>query len=200
MTAPFEIIAAPFTVYFAPITEAFPDVDETPAGNWAKIGTSGDQNYSEDGVIVAHEQTIEQFRALGGTGPRKVSRTEENFIIRFTLWDILAEQYRHALNENIVTTVAAGSGTPGTKKVDLYQNIDVALIALLVRGDVSPEGAGWKTQYELPQCYQSASPEPAYVKGAPAGLSLEFMAIEDPNAAAAKNRFGTFVIQHQTAI
>lgn len=199
MTAPFEIIAAPFTVWFAPLAEAYPDVDETPVGNWLKIGTSGDLNYSEDGVIVVHEQTIEQFRTLGGTGPRKVSRTSENLIVRLTLWDINAIEYAHALNENVVTTVAAAIGTPGHKDVDLYQDITVSLFSLLVKGLVSPEGAGWNTQYQLPKVYQSASPEPAFIKGAPAGLSLEFTALED-DTAAAKDRFGKLVIQHATAL
>ncbi len=172
MTAPFEIIAFPFTVYFAPTGTTFPVIDDAAVTGFTKIGTSGDRNYSEDGVTVAHEQTIEQFRALGGTGPRKVSRTEENLIVRFTLWDLLLEQYKLALNSNTVTTTAAASGVAGFRELDTYRNIDVALMALLVRGDVSPEGAGWNTQYEVPQCYQSASPETVFVKGAPAGLSL----------------------------
>lgn len=199
-TAPFEIIAAPFTIYFAPTGTAFPAIDDATVTGFTKIGTSGDSNYSEDGVTFVHEQTIEQFRALGGTGPRKVSRTEENLIVRFTLWDLLLEQYKLALNSNVVSTTAAGSGTAGFKEIDLYRNIDVALMALLARGNMSPEGDTWNEQYQVPVCYQSASPEPVFVKGAPAGLSLEFTALEDPNAASAAARFGKLITQHQTAL
>lgn len=200
MSKPFEIIATPFTVFFAPTGTAFPDLNDTPPSPWAKIGTSGDRNYSEEGVVVVHGQTIEQFRSLGATGPVKVNRTEESLMIRFTLWDMLLEQYRLVLNSNTVTTTAAGSGTAGVKDVDLYRGIDVTLIALLVRGEVSPEGATFKMQYQIPQCYQSAEPEPTFQKGAPAGLSLELTAIEDPDAASAGVRFGKLVTQNAAAL
>lgn len=197
---PYEIIAAPFTVYWAPVGEAFPAIDAAPAGNWTKIGSSGDRNYSGEGVTIVHEQTVELFRSLGATGPIKASRTEESLMIRFTLWDLLLEQYRLALNANAVSTTAAGSGTAGFKQVELYRGLTVTTMALLVRGDVSPEGAGWKTQYQVPVCFQSGSPEPVFAKDAPAGLALEFAALEDPNAASAAARFGQLVVQHQTAL
>lgn len=197
---PYEIVAAPFTVWRAPAGEVFPLIDVAPAGNWTKIGTSGDRNYSEEGVTVAHGQTIEMARPLGSTGPVKAFRTEESLIVRFTLWDLLLAQYAHALNDNAVATTAAGSGTAGYRALALYRGLDVAVLALLVRGEVSPEGATWNTQYEVPNCYQSSSPEPVFVKGAPAGLALEFTALEDPDAATAAARFGRLVVQHQTAL
>jgi len=200
MTKPFEIIAAPFTAYWAALSTAFPAIDDAAVTGFTKIGTSGDRNYSDEGVTVVHEQSIEPVRVLGSTGPVKVLRTEEGLIIRFTLFDLLLEQYKLALNQNTVATTAAGSGTAGFKEIDLYQDLDVNQIALLLRGQVSPEGAGWNTQYEVPAAYQSASPEPVFVKGAPAGLGLEFTAIEDPNAASAAKRFGRLVVQHQTAL
>jgi len=197
MGKPFEIIAAPFTAYWAPLGEDFPDIDETPGGAWTLIGASGSRNYSDEGVTVAHDQTIEQFRGAGATGPMKVQRTEENLAVRFTLWDLTLEQYRLALNQNAPATTAAGTGTPGFKAVQLYRGVDVQLLALLLRGKFSPEGEGWATQYEIPACYQSGSPEPVFAKGAPAGLALEFTAIEDPDAAEDEERFGRLVVQHQ---
>lgn len=200
MSAPFEIISAPFTLYWAPVGESFPAIDATPAGNWVKVGTSGDRDYADEGVTVAHEQSIEKFRGAGSTGPRKVSRTEEDLMVRLTLWDISLEQYRLALNNVAVVATAAGSGTGGFKTITPYQGLDVALMALLVRGDFSAYGAGWKSQYEIPVCYQSGSPEPVFGKGAPAGLALEFTALEDPNAATAAERFGRLKVQHQAAL
>ena len=41
---PYEIIMAPYEIFLAPVGESFPDVDETPAGNWAKLGTNGKYN------------------------------------------------------------------------------------------------------------------------------------------------------------
>ena len=197
---PFEIIASPFTVFFAVTGSAFPDLNDAPTTPWVKLGTSGDRNYSEDGVVVVHEQTVEQFRTLGSTGPVKVARTEESLIVRFTLWDMLLENYRLALNQNTVATTAAGGGTAGVKDVNLYQNLDVSMLALLVRGDVSPEGDGWKSQYQIPWCYQSGSPEPVFQKGTPMGLALEFAAVEDPDAASAAERFGKLLVQNATAV
>lgn len=200
MGKPFEIIVAPFTVYWAAVGTAFPAIDAVPGGGWTKIGASGDRNYSEEGVTVVHEQTVEMFRSLGATGPVKASRTEESLIIRFTLWDMLLEQYRLAMNQNTVATTAAGTGTAGYKTLKIYKGKTVNTLGLLVRGDVSPQGDGWKTQYEVPMCFQSGSPEPVFQKGAPAGLALEFTAIEDPDAASEDERFGRLKVQHQTPL
>ena len=166
---PYEIIAAPFSIYMAPVGEAFPAVDAAPAGNWTLIGTSGDLNYSDEGVTVAHAQTIEKARPLGSTGPRKAFRTEEDMMIRFTLWDMSLEQYRRAINDNAVATTAAGSGTAGFKALKLYRGVNVAALALLARANVSAYGDGWKSQYEVPVCYQSGSPEPEQRTCLPAG-------------------------------
>lgn len=197
---PFEIIVAPFVIFWAPTGTSFPDLNDAPPSPWVKVGTSGDRNYSEDGVVVVHGQTIEQFRTLGSTGPVKVNRTEESLIVRFTLLDLLLEQYRLALNNNSVTTTAAASGVAGVKDVDLWRGLDVTMLALLARGEVSPEGNTWKSQYQIPWCFQSAEPEPTFQKGAMAGLALEFTAVEDPDAASAAVRFGKLVVQNADAI
>jgi len=197
---PYEIIAAPFTVWFAPVGEAFPAIDAVPAGNWAKIGTSGDLNESEDGVTVAHSQTTETARVAGTTGPRKAFRTAEDLMIRFTMLDMSLEHYKHAMNGNAVTTTAAGSGTAGFKKIGLRQGLAVSTMALLVRGDASAYGDGYKGQYEIPICFQSGSPEPVFRKGQPAGLALEFTALEDAGAASEAERFGRLIFQHQAAL
>lgn len=197
---PFEIIAAPFSVYAAPVGEAFPLIDAAPAGNWALIGTSGDENYSEDGVTVVHSQTIEKVRTAGTTGGRKAFRTAEDMMVRLTLLDMSLEHYNKALNDNAVATTAAGVGTAGFKALNLYRGLDVALMALLVRGEVSPEGDSWKSQYQIPVCFQSGSPEPVFRKGNPVGLALEFDVLEDPSAASAAEKFGKLIVQHQDAL
>ncbi len=46
-------------------------------------------------------------------------------------------------------------------------------MALLIRGDASPYGDAYGSQYEIPACFQSGSPEPVFTKGEPAGLALE---------------------------
>jgi hypothetical protein len=195
MSEPFEIIAAPFDVWWAPVDESFPDLADAPAGNWTKIGTSGARDYNEEGVTINHEQTVEMFRGLGSTGPRKAFRTEEALSIAFQLHDLTLAQYALALNSNTVGTTAAGSGTAGVSTLGLYRGTEVQLIALLVRGAVSPAGAGWSMQYEVPVCFQNGSPAPVYQKDQPAGLALEFMALEDPDASTEDERFGRLVVQ-----
>jgi hypothetical protein len=199
MPVPYEVIAAPFTVFFAPLGEPFPLIDVAPAGNWLKVGTSGDLSYMDDGVTVEHAQKTEVWRSLGDTAPRKVFRTEEDLVIGVVLADVTLEQYRHALNMNSVTTVAPGAGTAGYKKVGLSRGSLVAQRSILVRGP-SPYGDGWFLQYEVPIAFQTGEPEVVYRKNEPAGLKLQWTAIIDPSASSPDERFGRIVAQHAAAL
>jgi hypothetical protein len=196
---PYEIIAQPFTLWVAAVDTAFPAVDTDPDGSWTKIGTSGDLNYTEDGVTVKHSQTVEVFRALGSTGPRKAFRTEEEMNISLVLADLTLEQYALAMNYNPVTHDAPGVGTPGTKSLGLSRGLEVPQRALLVRGQGSPYGTGWAMQYEIPVAVQVGEPEVVFVKGEAAGLALEFMVLEDPDASDEAERFGRVVAQTEDA-
>ena len=196
---PYEIIGAPLTLWLGPVGTAFPLIDAAPDVAWVKVGTSGDRNYSDEGVTVVHSQNVEQARPVGSTGPVKAWRTEEDLMIRLTLWDLTLEQYAAALNDLAVATTAAGAGTAGFKEIGLSQGQDVATYALLARG-VSAYGDGFNAQYEVPRCYQAGNPELVYVKGVPAGLELEFTALEDLDAGTDAERFGRVVMQHQAAL
>ena len=197
---PFEIIGAPFTVWIAPIGTAFPLIDAEPDGDWAKLGTNGDRNYSNDGVTVSHSKTYQKVRPAGATGPVKAFLDEEDLMIKLTLWDMTLEQYKYALNSNTVTTTAAGSGTAGFKKIGLSQSVGrTAEFALLARG-LSPYDEAMNAQYEVPRCYDSGSAEPVFRKGQPAGLALELTALEDLAAASEEERFGRFIAQHMDAL
>ena len=155
MGAPFEVVAQPFTLYLAPEGSVFPTIDEQPGVSWKKIGTSGALNYTEDGVTVSHSQTLENFRSLGSTGPRKSFRTEEDLMISLTLVDITLEQYGIALNGNTVSTVPAAPGESGYKSIGLSRGLDVTRYALLVRG---AKASGYMedgvAQYEIPIAVQ----------------------------------------------
>lgn len=195
---PYEIIMAPFEIWLAPVSTAFPDVDETPAGDWELLGTNGLKNMDEAGVVVTHSQTIEKKRTLGSTGAVKAARTEEDMSVGFTLVDLSLEQYAKVLNDVTVTPVAKGVGTPGYRSIPLRQGRDVAVFALLAKG-VSPYGDTYAAQYQIPICYQSASPTPTFVKGDAAALECLFEALEDPDAASDDERFGVFVAQDDVA-
>lgn len=196
---PFEVVAQPFTIWTAPVGTAFPAVDAAPSGSWSKVGTSGDLNITEDGVTITHNQTVEMWRALGSTGPRKAFRTEEELHIAFVLADISLEQYAKALNGNNVTTTPPDVDSGGFKSVGMSRGLEVQQVALLCRGENGPYGDGWPMQYEVPVAVQIGEPEVVYVKGEPAGLALEFAALEDPDAATAHERFGRIVAQNAEA-
>lgn len=196
---PYEIIGAPLTLWLAPTGTAFPLIDAAPAVDWIKVGTNGDRSYSDAGVTVSHSQKIDQARPAGATGPIKAWRSEEDLMISLTLWDLTLEQYMYALNGVAAAATAAAAGTAGFKTTGLSRGVEITAYALLARGE-SPYGAGWNAQYEVPRCYQSASPKTVFVKGKPAALDLEFTALEDLTAATDAERFGRLVAQHQEAL
>jgi len=196
---PYEIIAAPFTLWLAPAGTAFPAIDAAPAAAWVLVGTSGDENYSEEGVTVAHSQTISKVRPAGSIGARKAFREAEDMMISLTMWDMTLEQYALALNGNQVDTTVAGTGTAGFKSLGLSQGEEVTLYALLARGP-SAYAAGMNAQFEVPRCYQSGNASPVFRKGQPAGVALAFDALEDSGAASAAERFGRLIAQHQAPL
>ena len=191
---PYEIIMSPFDVWIAPVGTAFPLVDAVPAGAWAKLGTNGNKNMSEDGITITHSQTINQKRVYGATGPVKVNRSAEDLSIAMVLDDLTLEQYGKILNNVAVADVAAGVGTAGYRSVTLRQGFDVSLFAMLCRG-ASPYGDSLNMQYQVPRVYQGENPAPVLNKTDAAGLALNFMALEDPNAATDAERFGKLVAQ-----
>jgi len=194
--APYEIVAAPFELWVAPVGTTFPLIDEAPESPWTLVGTSGDLNYTEDGVTVSHKQKTDIFRALGSTGPRKIFRSEEDQTISLKLADISLEQYALALNYNTVSTTPAGVGTAGFKSIGLSRGLDVPQRALLVRGEgASAYGSGWNKQYEVPVAVQTGDPDVVYVKGKPAALALQFTTLEDPDASDDTERFGRIIDQ-----
>lgn len=197
-TVPYEIIAAPFTVWVAPVSTACPAIDDVISAPWAKVGSSGDLNYSDEGVTVAHAQSIEKFRALGDSGSRKVFRTEEDVMVRLQLADLTLEQYRHAINSNTITTTPAAGANPGTKKLGLSRGFTVATMALLVVGP-SPYDEEGNLYFYVPRAAQTGNPEIVMRKNTPALLALEWTALVDPNAATPDVRFGYILAQHEPA-
>ena len=175
-----NIINGPIELYFASTGTTFPDIDDEPPTGFTLIGTSGAKNYMEDGVSVAMNQSIEEFRGLGSTYALKAFRTEEEVIITVKMADLTLSEVRRALNENAVNVTAAGGGTAGVDDISLDRGVVVNTIALLVRGvGKSPQFATGDLQFELDKAYEGGSQELIFVKGEPAGVLLEFHALED---------------------
>jgi hypothetical protein len=196
---PFEIIGSPLSLWLAPLGTAFPLIDVAPAIAWKLIGTNGTANQDDQGVVVSLNQKVEVARPAGRTGPVKAWISEEDCMISIGLWDLSLEQLQYALAGVAPTTVAAGTGTAGYKKTGLTRGVEVTQYALLARG-VSPYADNMNAQFEVPRVYQSGSPKPKFGKGKPAGLDLEFTALEDLAAATPAERFGRLVAQHQLAL
>lgn len=189
MPTPHEIVAAPLTVWLAPVGTAFPKVDAAPSGPWIKLGTEGAYNYSDDGVTVQHSSSVETFTPAAATRPRKAWRTEEGLTVGFTLVDLSPTHYAKVLDEATVSTVAAATGSAGTSSFNVQREINVELWALLARGE-SPVDNDLAMQLQIDAVYQSAEPEVTFNKGNPAGLSLEFTALE-----VTAGDFATWVVQ-----
>lgn len=197
---PFEIIGAPLTIWVAPVATAFPLIGAAPAVAWVRLGTNGDRNYEAGGVTVSHSKSYSKVRTAGASGPVKAFLDEEDLMFGVTLLDLTLEQYQFALNGNAITTVAPATGVPGTKRIGLSEDVGVTReFALLARGP-SPYNEVLSMQYEIPRCYQSGAPTPVFRKGQPAGLSLQFEALENLAAANAQERFGILRAAHLPAI
>lgn len=173
------VIGGPEVVYRAPVGTAFPALTDDDAAitgaGWTKLGVNGNKSYSEDGVVVRHPQTINRIRPAGSTGPIKAARTEEDFEVEFTLWDLTLEAYSAALSQQTVTD----SG--GERVMGIYRGFSIPESAWLIRG-TSPYDDTLAAQYELPRGYTEGAPEVTYQKGQPAGLQFLVVAMTDPDA------------------
>lgn len=186
MAEPFELLATPFSVYLADEATAATAIASDPEedANWTLLGTRGPDEYAEDGITVAHEQNVELYRGLRGTGPIKAFRTSEGLTISFVLNDLTLESYGRILNN----TVPVDEGASRT--LAFHQGPQVATFALLMRSPDGPYGDGAPIQYWVPKVFQAGSPEVVHRKGVPAGLALTFTALENLDAEDEAERFG----------
>lgn len=184
---PYEIIAGPADVYVAAVGASFPGVDKADTdgsfSTWTHLG------FTDGGVKVKHTQTVDLHKVDQRTGPVKATRSEEGLEITFSLAEPTLENYAVALNDNDVSTDV----TPSRKTLKLYRGLDVAQFAVLVRGP-SPYMDAF-CQYQVPVCVQTEEPEAEFIRDGKAVLATKFVALEDPNAATADDRFGSLVAQ-----
>ena len=188
---PYEMVVGPLAIYLATAVEALDSVSAAPSGNWALLGTSGDESYAEAGVVVTHSQTLAQFFAAGATGPRKVARQQEQLTIAVTLMDLSVAQYTKILNGTTKST----DTTPNIDYVGLRRGANVKVWSLTAWGELlSPSGA-FDMSFYVPRCYQSADPAMTFNKGTIAELASVFTALEYTSAATAEERFGRLIVE-----
>ena len=182
-TAPFSLVNGPVEIYYGNVGQAAPEIDlPPPSGNWTLLGTSGSDNYGEDGVTCTPIQSYEHQMVLGSTAPQKAYRTEEGFTISVPLVDMTAEALAAVMNFQAVTDVSAGNGTGGHRSLNLLRGSQVAEKAILVRGK-SPYIAGdnataGNAQHHIPRAYCSDVGEYTFAKGEGAMTEVEFTALE----------------------
>lgn len=169
------VIGGPDVVYRAAVGTAFPALGDAPAVGWSLLGENGNKSYSDDGVTVRHPQSVNRIRPAGSTGPIKAARTEEDFEVEFTLWDLTLEAYAASLHQNAVTD----SG--GERVMGIYRGFNINESAWLIRG-TSPYDDTLDAQYELTRGYTEGAPEVVSIKGQPKALAFLIVALVDPDA------------------
>ena len=190
-----EIVNGALVVWTAPVGEAYPDISEAPAGNWLKIGTNGARHYNEEGVSLEASQEFEKRFGLGGTELLKIMRVQEEFKIKFTLFDLFSLEHVKAFNLAVGTTdVAAASGTGGHQKFGLLRGLVVNEQAVLIRGeDMSSDLVTENLQWEIPKMAQVGNIELGFSKGGEAGLAFELQAIADYTYDSGNSPYGQFL-------
>ena len=173
--APFELISGPMTVYIAPVGTAMPLVHIDPPSPWEELGNNIDQ--SEAGLIVKSSQTINKFMGAGTSAPIAAFRPNEMLAVEFTLHDMRLETVRYAFNGNAVTQIAAATAVPGQRTMKMLRGQSVRQYALLVRGEKSPYGDAFNSQFEIYTCFHMGNPEPQFNKDGPAGVLFNFEAL-----------------------
>ncbi len=191
-----EIINGAFDVYMAPVGETYTDLSQTPAGNWAKIGSSGKRHYGEDGVMVSLNQENENHAFAGGTEILKVSRTLEEMSVSFTLYDLTSAEIVKAWNLATTTTdTAAGASAGGSQSFNLLRGLTVTSKALLIRGeDKSSDLSTENIQIEIPACVQVGSLELVFNKSDNVGVKFDLKAIADYTYNSGNSPYGRMFI------
>src|SRR5690349_18851993 len=123
----YSILTGVGTIYVAAAGTAMPAVNAAPSGSWRTLGET------QDGVDVEPNDKIEKIMTDQRTGPVKAERTEETMIIKTKLAEATLENLADAMGVTLTDT-APGSGTIGTREVNLHRGAVVQEFAILFRG------------------------------------------------------------------
>lgn len=187
---PYALVVGVGEVYLAAVGTTFPDTDETPGASWTYLGSTDDE-----GVSVTHTRDKEIHFKGNSVLPQKATYSEARETIKFNLKEITVARYALVLDNAAVTSVAAGSGTPGTQYMLLKPGTNVPQFAMLVRGP-SPVMDAF-AQYEYARVSPTGEVETVYAKKDGLVLPCEFEAFEDLNNA---GQFGTYRAQAAVAV
>lgn len=197
---PDEIITAPFTIWLAPAGTAFPALSEEPGEDWTLLGSRGTRSFAEGGVTTQHQRQIEQPLPAGNSAPSTSFVSGEAFRIRVEMFDLTLDQYAQALGQNAVVATSGTGGGPGYRTIGLSLRPRAnTVLALLARGP-SPYDEDLIAQYEVPRCKEAGGgPQLIFRKGQPTGVTVDFLALEDPDAVSEDQLFGRLRAQDESA-
>lgn len=176
-SAPFDKQLAPADIYYAPIGESFPDVDDTPAGNWALLAASTD--ITEDGITINTNVQDARVFSLGGVAPVKAGIVRKEFTADFSVMNMSAEQNLLAAggDPDDVTPTAHGGGHPGTKKFSLPASPTPQGWAILIRWNQSASGDGFNSQFEIKSAVQVGAAGGKFSKSDPLAQAYSLVAL-----------------------
>jgi hypothetical protein len=181
MAAPEEVLAYPLQCWLAIVGTTMPMVDIDPPTPWELLGTEGDLNYGDTGVVVSHGETVFDFTPAGSTMPSKRFRTAESLLTKLDLVDLSPAVYAKVMNDAALTTVAASAGIAGNDSFSLFRGDEVNAFAVLLRGP-SPVDNTLNMQYEIPKAFVSVNGDVTFNKGVVASLPIEIQMIRHASA------------------
>ncbi len=189
-TTPYDIIAGPADVWIGAVGATFQAVNASDAtrvsASWLNLG------FTEGGVMVKHTQTVDLLNVDQRTGAVKAIRSAEGLEITFNMSELTFANMAYLLTDASAFGVVA-TGSPNKNTMKPYQGLDVKQWALMVRGP-SPYMSAY-LQYNVPIVVQTDEPELAFVRDNKAVMAVKFVALEDPAASTAADRFGSMVAQ-----
>jgi hypothetical protein len=186
---PYPIIVGVASIYLAPVGTAFPDTDEVPGAAWFDMGCTDD-----DGVTIEHIRNYKKHYKGCSTAVQKVTEESSAEEIAFNLAEITPKRYALLLGDAALTTVAAGSGTPGTEWFAIGPTDVPAQYACLIRGPSPLSDAD--AQYEYARVSVSDSVSVQYSKADPSVLATKLEAFPDLDHT---ERFGIYRAQATVA-
>ena len=179
MAAPEQNLAYPLTLYLAVVGTAMPLIDDDPADfdvAWQVLGTDGDRDYDDSGVVVSQSETVFDLIPAGSTTVKKRFRVGESLLTKLNLIDVSPDQYATVMNDAQLTTIAPAMGVAGEKRFSLFRGDKVASFAVLMRG-VSAVDNDLNLQFEIPKAFVSVNGDATFNKGVATALPVEVQPI-----------------------
>lgn len=130
-------------VWLAPITAGTPiaapvDTIDQPVSPYVYIG------YTEDGVDFDSTRKEQAHRVDEESVPLFYAITETETKVVTSLAESTLENFKTAFGGGTITTTAAATGVPGTKKLVLSESIN--LFTMLIQSETNPSGF-WRRIY-----------------------------------------------------